>query len=459
MANRVPAVDNSSYQLPSSVRERTRDNLFDPAEIEGAAMQSLIGSVNALSYGAVGDGVVDDSAAIQAAADAAALLGKDARLILPARTYRTTTTIEIRSNVDASQATLEYAGSGTALVLGDNASGSLTSRLVAFLPHVVKAAADWSGSSTGVRLVNLNTCEVHVPFVQGFATGLVLYGWDGGCAYNVIHLGALWQNRKNLVLDTDASGWCNQNTIIGGRLQQTLGGSATDEDASSNQIVLGLTTGAAPNNNLFLNTSLEGDNPSYYRLDVAGRFNRFVNCRWERFSAQSRVRWRATAMYNVIDGGYDADGLVETVVAGAVGNEIYDRFGAYVEATNVSGMSIPNNAFTVVTGWTVDSRRCAYDVGTGGFTPRQGRWRFTAALTYTNNATGNRRVGLYVSGAQVAVGDIPNNGSTAQAVVTMNRRFDGAEQVTVRAFQASGGALALSASANFSYVYAEYLGP
>jgi polygalacturonase len=85
MANRVPAVDNSSYQLPPDVRQRIADNLIDPGEVEGAAIVNATAIVTVTGYGAVGDGVTDDSAAINAALDAAA--AQSAVTLLPPGDY------------------------------------------------------------------------------------------------------------------------------------------------------------------------------------------------------------------------------------------------------------------------------------------------------------------------------------------------------------------------------------
>lgn len=65
MANRVPAVDNSSYQLPPTVRSRIADNLLDIANVEAVAVADLTGA-NVRQYGAIGDGS-DESAEINAA--------------------------------------------------------------------------------------------------------------------------------------------------------------------------------------------------------------------------------------------------------------------------------------------------------------------------------------------------------------------------------------------------------
>jgi hypothetical protein len=85
MANRVPAVDNSSYQLPPDVRDRLADNLLDPTEVESDALVKATGTVTVIAHGAVGDGVTDDAGAINAAiADGAA---RNAYTVIPPGQY------------------------------------------------------------------------------------------------------------------------------------------------------------------------------------------------------------------------------------------------------------------------------------------------------------------------------------------------------------------------------------
>lgn len=415
--------------------------------------------VDARDYGYVGNGVADDTAALNAAA--AAANGTDKLLYIPRGTgnAKITGTVTINCELFAREVTLSYTGTGTALVIGDeSAPGIVTSRRTMSLPRVVKPTQDWDGSSVGVRLVNLNACNLHIPFVQNFEEGLVVYGYSQGIAYCTITLGALWQNHRNLILDCDATGWSNQNTFIGGRLQQTITGGATNDDASANQILIGRTSGSAPNQNLFLNTSVEGDNPAFYRLDCNGRYNRFVNCRWESMSAESRVRWGASAQDNVIEGGYDADQLVETVVAGALRNTIRDRLGAYIKASNTSGQAIPTGAsFTTLTGWTNDSRRAPYTTGNGAWTPAAGRWRITATVTFTGSASGTKRQARFLVGGATVLDNaqIPSGTVPQTMKLQADHHFDGATSLVVQASHDVGANLSLVTTDAFVTLNAE----
>src|SRR5699024_3931999 len=93
--------------------------------------------VNAIDFGIVGDGIADDTQALQAASDHAASLGLDKVLFIPKGNYRTTDTVTFKNSLNAVQATIRYEGSGTAIILGDDRAGSVTARQFYNAPKVV----------------------------------------------------------------------------------------------------------------------------------------------------------------------------------------------------------------------------------------------------------------------------------------------------------------------------------
>lgn len=73
MPDRLVSVDTADYRLPTPVRQRLAGDLGDSATEVGAAIDNRIGGVfDVRRFGAVGDGVANDTAAIQAAIEAAA---------------------------------------------------------------------------------------------------------------------------------------------------------------------------------------------------------------------------------------------------------------------------------------------------------------------------------------------------------------------------------------------------
>lgn len=458
--------------------------ISDPASTVGKALVGTYGATNGARpvgqgeqvisvkdarFGAKGDGIADDTAAIIAAEAATLARGGDATLLMPAGVYRTTSKIRFRCNLNASEATVRYQGNDIAVVVGDDsAPGVVISRREFRLPRVInvnRGNTGWDGTSTGVKCVNLNSCQVNVPFVQDFESGLVVYGYSGGIAHTTFHLGALWENHKNLVLSSDATGYSNQNLFLNGRLQHSATKGAVVDDMSAKQVWLtgeGVPSDGAnagrPNNNTFINTSFEGHNIAYYKADIDGRYNVFLNCRWETQSSAPRVIYRETARWNKIDGGYNALTIEETFMGILGGGEIRDHAGAYTRAAPLPAQSIPNNVWAPILWGTPVGRRISLAPATGEFTPRPGRWLIMATVTFAPNAVGRRMARLNISGTVADIAEAPGNAQRTTMKLQVNDLFDGTKTVKVEASQTSGADLALEASPPYVVFRAEYLG-
>jgi hypothetical protein len=403
------------------------------------------------------------SAIIKAESDTLAL-NSNARLYFPYGTYKITSKVMIRCELDASQATFEYYGVGTALVIGDDtATAIVTSRKNFFLPRVInksRGTTGWDGTSIGIRCVNLNDCKVFEQFIQDFEIGFNIAGVGQGTAYSTFYLGTMWNNHKNIVLDGDATGWVNQNTFIGGRLQMDLSNGATLDDMNAK--LIDMSSDIQPNNNTFIGTSIEGLGVCYYRVDISGRFNTFYNCRWEAQSnAIPRVRYRATAYSNAIDRGYDSSKIVEVFDSGSLGGgEIRDSLGAYTSAFNTSGQVIPTSVLTDINSWnTPVGRRITYNASNGQFTPRAGRWKITASVSFTTgNATGRRYALLTCAGSSRDFCEVIANANRATMKVEDVYKFDGTQTFKISVYQSSGADLALETTSGYVKMQAEYLG-
>ncbi|MGC7152968.1 hypothetical protein [Paenarthrobacter ureafaciens] len=415
------------------------------------------------TWGVIPNSGADVTTALNTAAADVYALNPFARLYMPAGTYAITGTLRVRCGLDASAATLNYSGTGTALIIGsDFAPNTITVRQRFELPRVIntsRGTTGWDGTSIGVKAINLNTCEVYVPFIQDFEQGLVVYGYSGGNAYNTYNLGALWENHKNLVLDTDATGYSNQNTFIGGRLQHSATKGAFVDDPDACQIYMATPYGGGPNNNVFLNVSFEGLNIGYYRLDISGKYNHFYDCRFEApAGVNPRIRWRSTAQWNEIHGGYNTQSIVEQFDGTLGGGRIYDYIGAYTKALNTAGQVIPTGTWTKVTSWaTPVGRRCTYD-NAGNFTPRPGRWRVVATICFAANATGRRMARISAMGAVTDIFEAPGNANRQSLRVESIDLYDGTGTFFVEVQQTSGADLALETTAPYVKISAEYLG-
>ncbi|SEI96298.1 hypothetical protein [Paraburkholderia diazotrophica] len=129
---------------------------------------------------------------------------------------------------------------------------------------------------------------------------------------------------------------------------------------------------------------------------------------------------------------------------------------AHVKANNTSGQSIPNNAYTAVTGWaTVFDANSNFNASTGVFTaPATAYYRISCQLlwgTLTVSSSNVLAAGLFIgaSGTPDSAGYAPAAASTSSNVVVENATLSLASgnTVTCKAFQNSGSAATLSTSA------------
>ena len=279
--------------------------------------------------GVVGDGVADDAAAINTAATLAASLGVR---LYGSGTFKILSTVTLRGDCDLSAAQFNYSGTGIAVQVGSTVSGDRLFRADVKLPKVantLKAATGWTevAGSTGVRVSSLYSCFVTVPHVKGFETGLWVHSVQpNGTSYTMFDLGHMENNKVNLTLNPDSSGtagtsgWVNQNTFMGGRLQHN---SAEGTVISGCKHINIATATNLINNNRFVNTSLESPNAVQYHIDCDGRYNYFESCRFEATGGSTHpVRWGANSRGNVINGGFEAGQITETLVSGAAQNDI-----------------------------------------------------------------------------------------------------------------------------------------
>lgn len=280
-------------------------------------------TVSVKDFGAVGDGVADDTAAIQAAltyckANGYAIQGAPG-------TYKITSTVVIECDGDMSAMTISVnaASVATAIRVGPNTAGQYLFDADIKLPFVInsaKSGAGWTGfaNSIGVEVANVYQSRITVPSIYNFGVGLSCGGYGVGCVYNTFTLGVIFGNKINLqLLPKTTTGWCNQNTFIGGR----LGYSSSEGTSVAGVIQIQLrhqsgATNGAPNNNVFVNPSIEGDEPQFH-LDVQGSYNQWIAPRFEvGAGVPGRVNFYAETVGETSDnnliGGYDIAGITYT---------------------------------------------------------------------------------------------------------------------------------------------------
>lgn len=185
-------------------------------------------TVSVKDFGAVGNGVTDDTAAIQAAIDYAATLTAPI-LIVDAGEYYTTAALYFTL---PNYSTIQFIGrikanvsAQAAVVIGSVDSSAAGNRFGYHVTglKVYRTSIDSAGTSIGVQLRSIVASYVEIRECRNFRDGVYCYGVspNGGFSYNEIHLGYLHDNRTNLHLAATGVGYCNENNFFGGTYNHT----------------------------------------------------------------------------------------------------------------------------------------------------------------------------------------------------------------------------------------------
>ena len=273
--------------------------------------------LNVNDYGADPTGAADSTTAIQAAIDAATAAKQR---VVGIGTYRISSKVVIKCDADFSQATFNVYSTPTVAVeiSTGNASNPTTILYNAniWLPknliNMTKPGTGWAGQGIGVRTINTYGCNIYVGNINNFATGFFCTSYNTGNVFNSYFLGVLENNQQNLRLEPgNATSWVNNNTFIGGACSYySAEGSNVSGcyDINIQQFAGGL---GPPNNNLFINQSIEGDTAEFHIL-CAGSYNTFQQPRFE--ATTPKVRFTGTSgnngTRNMILGGYTLENVV-----------------------------------------------------------------------------------------------------------------------------------------------------
>ncbi len=278
-ANLVLAL-NETYQ---ELAAHKADKVTDATNPHGTFTEFADRAVNVKWFGAVGDGVTDDTKALQ---DALASLGNSSGLVFfPAGTYLFNETLVIGSGQTIAGvgsyngSTLLYAGSGSAVDIG--LGGCLSKIAVKKDPSLWTGDWDLANPVSGVRLTG-SMGRAEDICIRDFEIGLHLIGAGDGCAYNQIFLRLIYNCHKAIVLDATtvdgAMGWVNENTIYGGRIGIESSLRQNPSYSTTWGIYMDGHTTHYPNNNKFIGISVEGVNNG---IRVVGMYNTFLNPRIE----------------------------------------------------------------------------------------------------------------------------------------------------------------------------------
>jgi hypothetical protein len=246
-------------------------------------------------YGAVGDGVHDDSAAIQAAINAAGERGKVE--------FEDGKTFLLNSPIVGSYERQNWFLYGAKLLIGHTGIGVTIGQTGTRTRHVRlhggrilrNGGHDWTAGSVAIQFLNTNYCHWYEGTVgeasvntdkAGVETGVLYRATAGqGTSYCELHSPLLTSCKFPLSFLADGAGaFVNENHVYGGRLgYESTGPSAVGGYNVKIDFVNGATL--PPNNNKLIGTTLEGaivaaGNPTGAIYDN-GDLNMFMNCRYE----------------------------------------------------------------------------------------------------------------------------------------------------------------------------------
>ena len=274
------------------------------------ALKKSVGCVYFEEYGAVGDGVTDDTHAIKAAVSAAQAANKG--IASRAKTYLVSDTISIDTTaiplVDIC-GTIKGAFINKPVVIIGNDSeetfgASITCNVIsttAFGGYPINNAGDdWSFNDinmVGILLKNITTSTIRAS-ASNCGVGVRLLQTVGGGVFNVVTLFQLHNNVIGLDLRAEGNAWVNDNLFFNGNFQID---SAYSSVARKTICIRLFGNNHEANNNVFIKPSFEsGGLPVYV---VNGSFNRTISARMENpgFNTIAKVD---AGKYNSFDCGW-----------------------------------------------------------------------------------------------------------------------------------------------------------
>ena len=256
-------------------------------------------------YGAVGNGVADDYAAVKACFDAANALRKQvgtyadpgATVLLRGKYNLAgmTAPIDVMCDVITEGAifTTPTGYTGTAVRVGHTTSGQTMQNMTADLPSVIGASVAGIGSlpvgSIGVLIRNVYSSDIRVGKIAYYETTLRCGGESWGVSYNEIRFRTLTFGKIMLALkNVNSGGWVNQNTFIAGSVTGSTAW-AGRRAAGARGVLLDGTGTTRVNGNTFLGCSFEGDVYEHVIEFISAYSNQFYGCRHEQGIAAAAV--------------------------------------------------------------------------------------------------------------------------------------------------------------------------
>ena len=221
---------------------------------------SPYGYVTPEMYGAIGDGVTDDTEAWQAAI-------ATGQIIFATGTYKCTEPLEFDNSVYCLGTIINNASNGVKIIGKSKKTYWIN----------VRAISETQGSTRiGVEVKNCGNCNFRIS-TDNFYIGLEMHGDGVGCVYNSIETLFTANAFCSAYLLSENSGWVNENYFYNHRAACWT--SSLYVGSNYGVIIEKGTDGGSTNSNHFVNGCYEGAYCGVYIKN--GSYNTFENIRME----------------------------------------------------------------------------------------------------------------------------------------------------------------------------------
>lgn len=234
-------------------------------------VKGTLGFVTPEMFGAKGDGVEDDTQAMQDALD---FSHENSIRFVANNTYKTTDTINILYDAEIN-GMVKYSGTGVAILVGYQ---GVATNLVNVNVKIRVASDEFvdNPTSIGVYFGNTYNCDIIIDYVSNFYKGVVFNSYGKGNAYNAVYINRIQLFKIGLTLNSDLNGWVNENVFYNGSIRQKTGFIYQNDDI---YILIDSSQNYNNNNNRFYNQCLEGAKTAIKILH--GECNYFYGIRTE----------------------------------------------------------------------------------------------------------------------------------------------------------------------------------